>query len=117
MIGEDELKRMKDTAYLINAARGPIVHEKALVKALREEWIAGAALDVYEAEPAMEPGLAECSNAVLLPHIASASRDTRNRMATMAAENAVAHLRGERAPNCVNPEVYETDAWRRRAGR
>lgn len=117
LIGEDQLRAMKDSAYLVNAARGPIVDEKALVRALKEGWIAGAALDVYEAEPEMEPGLAECESAVLLPHIASASRDTRNRMATMAAENALAHLRGERAPNCVNPEVYETDAWQRRSGR
>lgn len=116
LIGEEQLRRMKPTAYLINAARGPIVHEKALVRALREDWIAGAALDVYEREPEMEPGLAECRNAVLLPHVASATHDTRSRMATMAAENTLAHLRGERAPNCVNPEVYETEAYRRRVG-
>lgn len=116
LIGEAELRRMKGTAYLINAARGPIVDEKALVRALREKWIAGAALDVYEDEPAMAPGLAEQPNAVLVPHIASASVDTRGRMAAMAAENAVACLRRERAPNTVNPEVYGTAAYRRRAG-
>ncbi len=116
LIGETELQRMKDTAYLINAARGPVVDEKALVRALRENWIAGAALDVFEDEPAMAPGLAELENAVLVPHIASASHDTRSTMATMAAENAVAHLRRERAANVVNPEVYDTDAYRRRIG-
>ena len=73
---------------------------------------AGAGLDVYEDEPAMAEGLADCPNAVLLPHVASASSDTRGLMATMAATNAVAHLRGEPAPNIVNPEVYETDVAR-----
>ena len=89
LIGEAELGAMKPTAYLINAARGPVVDEKALVRALSEDWIAGAALDVYENEPELEPGLAELPNAVLLPHIGSASRDTRGRMAAMAAGSAV----------------------------
>jgi glyoxylate reductase len=108
-------EKMKSTAYLINTARGPILDEKALVTALREGKIAGAGLDVFEDEPAMAPGLADLDNVVILPHIASASRDTRNKMATMCAENAHAHARLERAPNCVNPEVYETEAYRRRA--
>lgn len=114
LIGEPELRKMKRTACLINAARGPMIDEKALVRALREGWIAGAGLDVFEDEPEMAPGLAECKNAVLVPHIASASQDTRNKMATMAATNAIAHLRRERAPNTVNPQVYETDAYRAR---
>ena len=116
LIGEAELRAMKPTAYLINASRGPVVDEQALVRALREEWIGGAALDVYEAEPVMAEGLAELSNVVLLPHIASASRDTRGKMATMAATNALAHLRHTRAPDVLNPEVYDTDAYRRRTG-
>lgn len=116
LIGEPELRAMKPTAYLINVSRGPVVDEKALVRALREDWIGGAALDVYENEPAMEPGLAECSNAVLVPHVGSATRDTRGKMASMAATNALAHLRRERAPNCVNPEVYDTEEYRRRTG-
>jgi glyoxylate reductase len=114
LIDERRLRAMKPTAYLINAARGPVVDEEALVRALREGWIAGAGLDVYEREPAMAEGLAELDNVVLLPHIASASVDTRGMMASMAADNAVAFLRRERAHNPVNPEVYETEAYRRR---
>ena len=117
MIGERELGMMKRTAYLINVARGPVVDEVALVKALNDHVIAGAALDVFEDEPLMKPGLAQCESVLLVPHIASGSQDTRDRMATMAATNAVAHLNGTRAPNVVNPEVYDTAAYtaRRRA--
>lgn len=104
-IGEAELRQMKPTAYLINASRGPVVHEAALVRALKEGWIAGAGLDVYEEEPRVHPGLLECANAVLAPHIASASRETRTKMATMAVENCLAVLEGKRPPNPVNPEV------------
>lgn len=116
LIGAAELRAMKESACLINAARGPVVDEKALVQALQEGWIAGAALDVFEEEPAMAPGLAELDNVSIFPHIASASHDTRSKMATMAATNALAHLRRERAPNVVNPEVYDTEAYRRRVG-
>lgn len=116
LISEAELRAMKESAYLINAARGPVVDEKALVKALQEGWIAGAALDVFEDEPAMAPGLAELDNVSIFPHIASASHDTRSKMASIAATNALAHLRREQAPNVVNPEVYDTDAYRRRVG-
>ena len=105
LLSHPAFEKMKSTAYLINTARGPIVDEKALVTALRDGRIAGAGLDVFEDEPAMAPGLAELDNVVVLPHIASASRDTRNKMATMCAENAAAHARREPAPNCVNPEV------------
>jgi glyoxylate reductase len=115
LIDETRLRRMKPTAYLINASRGEVVHEAALVQALRERWIAGAALDVYEKEPAMAQGLAELANVVLVPHIGSATKDARNAMATIAATNAVAHFMGQRAPQCVNPDVYETAAWQRRA--
>ncbi len=115
LISGPAFEKMKKTAYLINTARGPIVDEKALVEALREGKIAGAGLDVFENEPAMAEGLADLENVVILPHIASASWDTRNKMATMCAGNAIAHARRERAANCVNPEVYETEAYRRRA--
>lgn len=107
MIGAPQLRRMRETACLINTARGPVVDEDALVTALREGWIAGAGLDVYEREPVIHPGLLELPNAVLAPHIASASRSTRDRMATMAADNLVAALSGQRPPYVVNPEVLE----------
>lgn len=111
MIGERELHMMKRSAYLINVSRGPVVDEVALIGALKAKVIAGAALDVFEDEPLMKPGLAECTNALLVPHIASASQDTRDRMAIMAATNAVAHLNGTRAPDVVNPDVYDSPAY------
>ncbi len=117
LINERALKLMKPTAILVNVSRGPVIDEAALVRALNERWIAGAALDVFEHEPAMAEGLANCENAVIVPHIASASVGTRDKMATMAAENALAHLRGERAPNAVNAEVYSSVAYRERAAR
>jgi len=117
LINESALKRMKTSAVLVNVSRGPVVDEVALVRALNEGWIGGAALDVFEHEPAMADGLSECRNAVLVPHIASASVGTRDKMATMAAENALAHLRGERAPNVVNADVYSSAAYRERVAR
>lgn len=105
LIGARELDLMKETAYLINTSRGPVVDEKALVEALKAKKIAGAGLDVYENEPEMAPGLAELDNAVLAPHIASATVQTRTKMAMMAAGNLVAGLKGETPPNLVNPEV------------
>ncbi len=107
---------MKPTAILINTARGPVVDEAALVEALRSGAIGGAGLDVFEHEPAMAPGLADLDQVVVLPHVASASVATRDRMATMCAENAIAHLNRKPAPDCVNPEVYGTEAYRRRTG-
>lgn len=107
MIGEKELKMMKKTAYLINTARGKCIDEKALVKALKEGWIAGAGLDVYENEPSVTPELFEFDNVVLLPHIGSASYETRSRMAVMVAENVLAALRGEIPPQCINPEAKD----------
>ena len=107
LIGERELKMMKPTAMLINTARGPIVDEKALVRALQSKTIAAAGLDVFENEPAVEQELLTMENVVILPHIASASLKTRTLMATMASDNIVAHYKGERPPNIVNPEVLE----------
>ena len=91
----DSLRKMKRTAILINTSRGPVVDEKALAQALKEGVIAGAGLDVYEREPAVEPALLEQQNAVLLPHIASASERTRTRMAVRAAENIRAFIDGK----------------------
>lgn len=107
LIGEKELKMMKKDAYLINTARGPVVDEKALVKALKEGWIKGAALDVFENEPEIEPELLKLDNVVLAPHIASASYATRSKMSVMVAENIIKALSGEVPPNLVNPEVLQ----------
>lgn len=107
LIGKAELEKMKPTAYLINTARGAIVDEAALVEALKTGQIAGAGLDVFEKEPEIHPGLLELENAVLAPHIASASLDTRTAMATMAADNIIAMLTGKRPPNLLNPQIYE----------
>jgi len=105
LIGERELKLMKNTAYLVNIARGAIVDETALVRALKHSQIAGAALDVYENEPALIEGLSDLQNVVLTPHIGSATQETRKKMATVIAENCIAGLKGERPTNLVNPEV------------
>jgi lactate dehydrogenase-like 2-hydroxyacid dehydrogenase len=107
-ISEAELALMKPTAILINASRGPVVDEKALVQALQGGKIAGAGLDVYEREPEVEPALLGMKNVVLAPHIASASHETRLRMAMMAAENLIAGLTGKRPPNLVNEEVLSS---------
>lgn len=110
LIDASRLVLMRPTAYLINTARGPLVDEAALVESLRDRRIAGAGLDVYEREPALTPGLSDLANVVLAPHIASASLETRTRMGLLAVENALAVLRGERAPHTVNPEVYDQGA-------
>jgi lactate dehydrogenase-like 2-hydroxyacid dehydrogenase len=105
LIGAKELGMMKKTAYLINTSRGPVIDEAALAKALKDRVIAGAGLDVYEEEPQVNKGLLRLENVVLAPHIASATIATRSKMATMAANNLVAALRGQRPENIVNPEV------------
>ena len=107
MIGEEEFETMKDKAYLINTSRGAVIDEKALLQALRDDEIAGAGLDVYEDEPKLTPGLVGEDNVVLLPHIGSASVETRTEMATMAADNLIAGLKGEKMPNIVNPEALK----------
>jgi len=104
MVGERELKLMKNTAFLINSSRGKVIDEKALYKALKEKWIAGAAMDVFEEEPtpANNP-LLELENIVVAPHIASATHETRSRMAEMVAQNLIAYFEGKIPPNLVNP--------------
>lgn len=97
LIGTEQFELMRSTAFLVNTARGPIVDEAALVEALRSGAIAGAGLDVYEHEPMLEPGLNELDNAVLIPHLGSATVETRAAMATLAARNTVAVLSGQPA--------------------
>jgi glyoxylate reductase len=106
LINEPKLKLMKKTAYLINNSRGPVVDEKALYKALKEGWIAGAGLDVFEQEPipANSP-LLKLDNVVVAPHISSASFETRSQMAEMVADNLVAFFEGRKPPNLVNQDV------------
>ncbi|MGI8846902.1 MAG: 2-hydroxyacid dehydrogenase [Candidatus Dormibacteria bacterium] len=105
LIDAATLARMKPTAVLVNTARGSVVDEMALVRALQEGWISAAGLDVYEVEPEVAPGLAECRNAVLAPHLGSATVQTRAAMAGLVAENALAVLRDELPPHCLNPEA------------
>jgi glyoxylate reductase len=104
-IGGTELALMKKSAILVNASRGPIVDEKALVRALKAGRIAGAGLDVYENEPVLAPGLAQLPNVVLTPHVGSGTYATRLKMSNMAVANCIAGLTGQRPPNLLNPEV------------
>ena len=101
LINKERLNIMKPTAVLVNTSRGPVIDEAALVEALQNKKIAGAGLDVYEHEPALAPGLAALQNVVLTPHIASATLETRNDMAKMAAENVIAALSGQVPSNLV----------------
>jgi len=105
-IGESEFRMMKPTAILINTSRGPVVDEVALARALREHWIGGAGIDVFEREPQIHPELLECTNAVLAPHIGSGSIETRKGMSMIAVENAAALLEGKRPKNLLNPAVW-----------
>lgn len=106
LIGPRELALMKPSAFLINTSRGPVVQEAALIAALEARQIAGAALDVYEREPQIGHGLLR-PNVVLAPHLASASLETRTKMALMAVENTIAFFEGRRPPNLVNPGVWK----------
>jgi glyoxylate reductase len=107
LIGQRELQLMKPSALLINTSRGPVVDPEALYGALAAREIAAAALDVTEPEPIpMDSPLLTLPNCLVVPHIASASISSRNKMSEMAAANLLAGLRGERLPNCVNPDVY-----------
>ena len=106
LIGARELSLMKPSAFLINTARGKVVDEEALVAALKSHRIAGAGLDVFEHEPHLHPELVKLDNVVLLPHLGSATAETRLKMALLAVENLLAALDGRRPPNIINPEVY-----------
>jgi glyoxylate reductase len=107
LVGERELNLMKRTAFLVNTSRGPIVDEKALVRALREKRIAGAGLDVFENEPKVDPELLAMQNVVLTPHLGSAVTELRESMANVVADNILAVLEGRRPPNCWNTEIYK----------
>ncbi len=106
ILGPSEFEQMKPTAILINTGRGPLIDETALIAALRSRRIAAAGLDVFEYEPQLTPGLVELPNVVVLPHIGSATVETRNKMAMMAAESLTDMMNGRRPPHCLNPEVY-----------
>lgn len=107
LLSTAQFSQMKRNAILINTSRGPVVDEAALVEALTARKIAGAALDVYEREPAVHPGLIPMPNVVLAPHIASATVRTRSEMSAMAARNMATAVRGGRPPNLLNPEVKQ----------
>jgi glyoxylate reductase len=106
LISRENLGKMKPTAFLINTSRGPVVDEVALADALEHKKIAGAALDVFENEPKVHPALLGRKDVILTPHIASASVDTRTRMAVMAADNLVAYFQGKRPPNALNADAF-----------
>jgi glyoxylate reductase len=105
MISDREFNRMKPTAFIVNTARGPILDEAALVRALKAKKIAGAALDVFEREPRVAPGLLKMPNVVAVPHLGSAVLELRERMANLVVDNVLALLEGRSPPNIVNPEV------------
>jgi len=105
LISTENLEKMKRTAFLVNTSRGPVVDEGALAEALENKKIAGAALDVFEHEPKVHPALLARKDVILTPHIASASVDTRTKMAVMAASNVIAHFQGKRPPNALNADA------------
>ncbi len=107
LFGEEQFRRMKPTAILINSSRGPVVDEEALAAALRSGEIFAAGLDVFEREPEVHPDLLACPSAVIVPHLGSASVETRTAMGMLAAENVFAALEGRRPPTLLNPEAWE----------
>lgn len=113
MLGEAQLRSMKPTAYLVNTARGPLIDESALARALRENWIAGAALDVFCTEPLpAENPLRTAPNVLLAPHQASFARETGEKVSMAAAEAIVSLMQGKRAKWVVDPEIYNSPALR-----
>ena len=106
LLNSETLSLMKPSAFIINTARGEIIREGDLVKALEERKIAGAGLDVFEHEPKIHPGLLKMDNVVILPHIGSASMETRTKMGLIAAENLISFFKGQLPPNCLNPEIF-----------
>jgi D-3-phosphoglycerate dehydrogenase len=117
MIGEEQLRSMKPTAYLINTARGGLVNEPALTKALRDGWIAGAASDAFIDEPPSGSPLLQLDNFVASPHVGASTDEAVERVSVMASQNAILVLQGERPTSVLNPSVYETEAFARRHDR
>jgi glyoxylate reductase len=107
MFGADQFRLMKPTAVLVNSSRGPVIDEGDLVQALRDGEIFAAGLDVFEKEPDVHPGLLELENAVIVPHLGSATVETRNAMGMLAAENLIAALEGRQPPTLVNREAWK----------
>jgi glyoxylate reductase len=107
LINAERLKRMKPTAVLVNSSRGPVIDEQALAEALRNGEIFAAGLDVFEKEPEVNPLLLEQERAVVIPHLGSATVDTRIAMGMLAAENLIAALEGRKPPTLINPEAWE----------
>jgi glyoxylate reductase len=107
LINADRLKRMKPTAVLVNTSRGPVIDEAALAEALKDGEIFAAGLDVFENEPDVHPGLLKAGNAVVIPHLGSATVETRHAMGMLAGENLVAALEGRMPPTLVNPDVWD----------
>ncbi|CAN5356975.1 D-glycerate dehydrogenase [soil metagenome] len=110
LMNAERLSKMKPTAVLVNTSRGPVIDEAALADALRDGVIFGAGLDVFEKEPEIHPGLLKLDNAVIIPHLGSATVETRNAMGMLAADNLIAALEGRRPPTLLNPEVWESRA-------
>ncbi len=109
LFDRERLRRMKPTAVLVNTSRGPVIDEAALVEALREGDLFAAGLDVFENEPEVHPGLLELDNAVVIPHLGSATVETRDAMGFLAVENVEAALAGRRPPTLLNPETWTGD--------
>jgi glyoxylate reductase len=107
LFGPEQFRRMKPTAVLVNTSRGPVIDEAALVDALRADELFAAGLDVFEREPEVHPGLRELDNATVIPHLGSATVETRDAMGFLAIENVTAALEGRRPPTLLNPEVWE----------
>jgi glyoxylate reductase len=107
LFGPEQFRKMKPSAVLVNSSRGPVIDEAALVEALRDGELFAAGLDVFENEPDVHPGLVELPTAVIIPHLGSATVETRDAMGMLAVENLIAAVEGRRPPTLLNPEVWE----------